>query len=88
MAAGIRTVIWSVGYRTDYSWIEIPIFDGKGYPSHQRGVTTVPGLYFLDCLGNTLGAQAVFLVWPAMRPFSPTIWRPGAEARHRNRFGC
>jgi putative flavoprotein involved in K+ transport len=47
LAAGIRTVIWSVGYRTDYSWIEIPIFDGKGYPSHQRGVTTVPGLYFL-----------------------------------------
>ena len=47
MAAGIRTVIWSVGYRTDYSWIEIPIFDGKGYPSHQRGVTTVSGLYFL-----------------------------------------
>jgi putative flavoprotein involved in K+ transport len=47
MAANIRAVIWSVGYRTDYSWIEIPIFDGKGYPSHQRGVTTVPGLYFL-----------------------------------------
>src|SRR5215469_5098401 len=47
LAADIRTVIWSVGYRTDYSWIEVPIFDGKGYPSHQRGVTTVPGLYFL-----------------------------------------
>jgi putative flavoprotein involved in K+ transport len=47
MAAGIGTVIWSVGYRTDYAWIEVPIFDGKGYPSHQRGVTTVPGLYFL-----------------------------------------
>jgi len=47
LAASIRTVIWSVGYRTDYSWIEVPIFDGKGYPSHQRGVTTVPGLYFL-----------------------------------------
>ncbi len=47
LAAGIQTVIWSVGYRTDYSWIEVPIFDGKGYPSHQRGVTTVPGLYFL-----------------------------------------
>jgi putative flavoprotein involved in K+ transport len=47
LAAGIRTVIWSVGYRTDYGWIEIPIFDGKGYPTHQRGVTTVPGLYFL-----------------------------------------
>ena len=47
IAADIRTAIWSVGYRTDYSWIEVPIFDGKGYPAHQRGVTTVPGLYFL-----------------------------------------
>jgi putative flavoprotein involved in K+ transport len=47
LVANIRTVVWSVGYRTDYSWIEVPVFDGKGYPSHQRGVTTVPGLYFL-----------------------------------------
>ena len=23
------------------------MFTGSGYPSHQRGVTTVPGLYFL-----------------------------------------
>jgi putative flavoprotein involved in K+ transport len=45
--AKITTVIWSVGFRTDYSWIEIPIFDGKGYPSHRRGVTSVPGIYFL-----------------------------------------
>jgi putative flavoprotein involved in K+ transport len=47
IAANITTVIWSIGYRTDYSWIEVPVFDGKGYPAHQRGVTTVPGLYFL-----------------------------------------
>ena len=45
--ANIRTIIWSVGFRTDYSWIEIPIFDGKGYPCHQRGITSVPGVYFL-----------------------------------------
>ncbi|HSI10403.1 MAG TPA: MSMEG_0569 family flavin-dependent oxidoreductase [Chthoniobacter sp.] len=45
--AGITSVIWSAGFRTDYSWVEIPLFDGKGYPVHQRGVTTVPGLYFL-----------------------------------------
>ena len=43
----ITSVIWSAGFRTDYSWIEIPIFDGKGYPVHQRGVTAVPGIYFL-----------------------------------------
>jgi len=45
--AGIGSVIWSMGYRTDYRWIEVPIFDGRGYPSHKRGVTAVPGIYFL-----------------------------------------
>jgi putative flavoprotein involved in K+ transport len=45
--ANIGTIIWSVGFRTDYSWIELPIFDGKGYPWHQRGVTSVAGIYFL-----------------------------------------
>lgn len=45
--ANIRTIIWSIGYRSDYGWIEVPVFDGKGYPSHQRGVTMVDGLYFL-----------------------------------------
>jgi putative flavoprotein involved in K+ transport len=46
-AAGISTVIWSTGFRTDYGWIEVPIFDGRGYPVHERGVTAAAGLYFL-----------------------------------------
>ncbi|MEM9220660.1 MAG: MSMEG_0569 family flavin-dependent oxidoreductase [Cyanobacteria bacterium P01_F01_bin.150] len=46
-AVGIRTVIWSIGYDMDFSWVEIPVFDGKGYPGHDRGVTSVRGLYFL-----------------------------------------
>ncbi len=46
-AAGITSVIWSMGFGTDYRWIEVPIFDGKGYPSHTRGITSVPGIYFL-----------------------------------------
>jgi putative flavoprotein involved in K+ transport len=45
--ANISTVIWCMGFRSDYSWVEIPIFDGKGYPSHHRGVTTVAGVYFV-----------------------------------------
>lgn len=45
--AGITSVIWSMGFGTDYRWMEVPIFDGKGYPSHTRGVTAVPGIYFL-----------------------------------------
>jgi putative flavoprotein involved in K+ transport len=47
LAAGITAIIWSIGFHADYSWIELPIFDGKGYPGHYRGITTVPGLYFL-----------------------------------------
>jgi putative flavoprotein involved in K+ transport len=45
--ANIHSVIWSVGYGTNYTWIEVPVFDGKGYPTHERGVTPVRGLYFL-----------------------------------------
>jgi putative flavoprotein involved in K+ transport len=43
----ITSVVWSIGYRGDYRWIDLPVFNGKGYPNHYRGVTSVPGLYFL-----------------------------------------
>lgn len=47
VTAGIGSAVWCMGYRSDYRWIDIPIFDGTGYPSHQRGVTAAAGLYFL-----------------------------------------
>jgi len=40
-------VIWATGYRPDYSWIDLPIFDSSGRLRHRRGVTDVPGLDFL-----------------------------------------
>jgi putative flavoprotein involved in K+ transport len=40
-------VIWCTGFESDFGWIKIPVFDGKGYPGHDRGVTDVKGLYFL-----------------------------------------
>jgi putative flavoprotein involved in K+ transport len=46
-AAGIRSVVWSIGFAADYRWLEAPVFDGRGQPVHQRGVTPVDGLYFL-----------------------------------------
>jgi putative flavoprotein involved in K+ transport len=46
-AAQVRSVIWSTGYHMDFRWIEVPVFDGQGYPGHDRGVTPVSGLYFL-----------------------------------------
>ena len=45
--ANITSVIWCTGYQTNFSWMKVPVFDGKGYPSHDRGVTNVRGLYFL-----------------------------------------
>jgi putative flavoprotein involved in K+ transport len=44
---GITSVIWCTGFQSNYRWVDIPLFDGKGYPGHDRGVTSVPGVYFL-----------------------------------------
>jgi putative flavoprotein involved in K+ transport len=31
----------------DFNWLDAPVFNGRGYPAHRRGVTPVPGLYFV-----------------------------------------
>lgn len=46
-AAGITSIVWCIGFRTDYSWIDLPLFNGRGQPSHVRGMTPLPGAYFL-----------------------------------------
>lgn len=46
-AAGIRTIVWATGFVSDWSWVKLPAFDEHGYPTHQRGVTEVPGLYVI-----------------------------------------
>jgi putative flavoprotein involved in K+ transport len=43
----IAAVVWATGYGRDDRWIELPIFDGRGYPTHERGVSSRPGLYFI-----------------------------------------
>ena len=48
MAASSRSTLFSGRrYRADYSWIQLPVFDQDGRLRHRRGVTDVPGLYFL-----------------------------------------
>jgi len=46
-AAGITSIIWCIGFSPDFTWVEAPVFNGRGHPGHQRGVTAQPGLYFL-----------------------------------------
>jgi putative flavoprotein involved in K+ transport len=43
----VTTVIWATGFRPDYSWIHIPGVIDDGRIVHRRGVSVVPGLYFL-----------------------------------------
>lgn len=46
-AAGITSVIWCIGFRPDFEWLDAPVFNGRGQPVHTRGVTQQKGLYFL-----------------------------------------
>lgn len=45
--AGIGSVIWATGYGFDFGWIDIAVLNARGEPVHHRGITDVPGLYFL-----------------------------------------
>jgi putative flavoprotein involved in K+ transport len=42
-----EVVIWATGYRPDYSWLGIPGILRDGKVIHRRGVTQIPGLYFV-----------------------------------------
>jgi putative flavoprotein involved in K+ transport len=47
-------VIWATGFRPDYRWLNLPIFDEHGYPQHTRGVVEdAPGLYFIGLMFQT-----------------------------------
>jgi putative flavoprotein involved in K+ transport len=43
----IRTVVWATGFRPDYAWLDVPVFDRKGRLIHDGGVVAAPGLYVL-----------------------------------------
>lgn len=43
--AGVKTVLWATGYRLDFGWVKVPIFDEWGYPRHVWGRTEQPGLF-------------------------------------------
>lgn len=62
-ASGITTVIWATGYALDFSWIQMDAFDQKGRPSHQRGISQIPGLYFLGL--SWLSRRASAFIWGA-----------------------
>jgi putative flavoprotein involved in K+ transport len=45
--ADIGAIVWASGFRCDFDFVKLPIFDESGEPVHRRGVTQFPGIYFL-----------------------------------------
>jgi len=44
----IRSVVWATGFRPDYRWLELPVFNRKGELRHDGGIVAeAPGLYAL-----------------------------------------
>lgn len=63
-AAGIRTVIWATGYKTDYSWLQVDALDAQGRPKHRRGISSEPGVYFLGLPWQSRrGSSFIWGVW-------------------------
>ena len=67
--AGITSIIWATGFALDFSWLKVGAFDEDGRPSHQRGVSSEPGIYFLG------------LPWLSRRG-SSFIWGVWHDAKH------
>ncbi len=67
--AGITAIIWATGFALDFGWLKVDAFDQKNRPAHERGVTAVPGLYFLG------------LPWLSRRA-SPFIWGVWHDAEY------
>ncbi len=46
-AENITSVVWCVGFSSDFGWVELPVLDERGFPRHDRGVSEIHGLYFI-----------------------------------------
>jgi len=78
--AGVSTVIYATGFHFDFSWIDLPVFDARGYPRYQRGITDLYGLYFIGLhwmytqgsgLFYGVGRDAEYVVQHLTRPSDP-----------------
>ena len=65
----INSVIWATGFKHDFSWIKLDIFEESGKPKHQRGVSVEQGIYFIG------------LPWLSMRG-SSFIWGVWKDAKY------
>jgi len=63
-ASGVTSIIWATGYTTDYAWLQVDAFGEDGRPSHKRGVSSEPGVYFLGLPWlSRRGSSFIWGVW-------------------------
>ncbi len=62
--AGITSIVWASGFKRDYSWLELDIFEEDGSPIQDMGVSKEPGIYFLGLPFQTRRRSSfLFGVW-------------------------
>lgn len=60
-AIDIRTVIWCTGFRQQFGWVDLDVFDDHGWPRELGGVVEeAPGLYFMG-LGFQSSARSMLI---------------------------
>ena len=65
----IKTVIWATGYKHNFDWMKLDVFDKFQKPIHNNGISNEKGIYFLG------------LPWLSMRG-SSFIWGVWKDAKY------
>tara|TARA_B100001250_G_C19773378_1_gene778329 strand:- start:506 stop:1726 length:1221 start_codon:yes stop_codon:yes gene_type:complete len=65
----IKTVIWATGYKHNFDWMKLDVFDKFQKPIHNNGISKEKGIYFLG------------LPWLSMRG-SSFIWGVWKDAKY------
>jgi len=77
--AGVTTILWATGYALDFGWLKADVFDEKGKPRHQRGVSVEPGIYFLGLPWlQKRGSSFIYGVWHDAKYLADHIFKQGS----------
>jgi len=81
---GVKNIVWCTGYHPGFGWIDLPVLGEDGEPIHDRGVSRVPGMFFvgLHYLYSMTSATIIGVARDAERIVKDIVRRSerGAEA--------
>jgi putative flavoprotein involved in K+ transport len=71
---GIGAIIWATGFGFDYGWLKLDVLRPDGRPDHVKGVTGVPGFYFIGLPWLTSrGSSFIWGCWKDARYLASLI---------------